>query len=134
MKQLLYLFFVGILAVGCKGNDPIAPADAAAAIAGTYDLSEVTQGGQVTKLPLTIAGTTLSGTFEVTKKTTTTVDIKLTIKQTGEADEVTTIPGVETKNNELYIGTTKVGTADGKTLSIEQTIDGTKGTIKGTKR
>jgi hypothetical protein len=134
MKQLLYLFIVGILAAGCKGSDPVAPADAATAIAGTYDLTEISEGAQVTKLPFTIAGITLSGTFEVTKKTASTVDINMTLKQTGQADDVTRIAGLEIKNNELYAGTNKVGTADGKTLAIELTIDGTKGSIKGTKR
>ena len=120
MKNLLLLLcFVSALSA-CK-KDPDPEADAASKVAGTYQMTSVTQNGVAVSLPLSQSGVTLSGIVVATRKEANTVTIALTLKQTGQADQTGGGDLTLAKSGNSYDlmdGTTKVGTADGTNLTL----------------
>lgn len=130
MKQLLLFVFLGLYALnGCKKNDPAPSPTPATIVAGQYTLTSYYDGTQTVALPYTGNGFTLSGTASVTAVAgqATQVDEVVTLKSTGQPDQVNSFKGVQlqaaaTGYTMLDSGRT-LGTADGTTLTF---IDGTK--------
>ena len=144
MKNTVYilLLFVAVIACGKKEN-AVSP-DAATQIAGTYDavkMESVASGsGQsmVLTFPYTdvIGGMSMTQTayFVVTRKTASSVGIMSTFKATGMADDVRDLGTFDVKGNDLYSGSTKVGTADGSTMVVSSTEYGARRTVTAKKR
>lgn len=141
MKKFVLFVLLLVLAAACKKGDEAAP-DAAARIAGTYDVSRLSLDAPGTtddvsvNLPITQNGNTLSATLDVTRVTETTVRLKFTLRITGQPDDPSDLGGdVEVRGNELYEGSTKIGTANGSTLSLDATTDdGIRTVIEAKKR
>ncbi|GAA4449661.1 hypothetical protein GCM10023189_09100 [Nibrella saemangeumensis] len=130
MKRLLYLLFVPLSFTACK-KDTEPEVDAATRLAGTYQLSyalldDKTNPKLESPLPVTLGGVTVaSGTLVVTRKNENAVDGNLVIKVQGSPDMNVTFQNVEVKKNaamyDLYLGPTKIGSADGTNLDVDAT-------------
>ena len=128
MKKILLFFFVLVIFAACKKDSDVTPADPVTTVSGTYEINKLQQGTQIFVLPITAGNQTVSATLTAAPTTAAnTVSLSVTIRQTGVPDNTETLGEVEVRgsgtNLELYEGTSKVGTADGKNLTIDATQD-----------
>ncbi|MBN8826600.1 MULTISPECIES: hypothetical protein [unclassified Spirosoma] len=139
MKNTWYVLLLGVTIAACsKSNDPTP--DAGSQVAGTYTMSyvEADSAGVVLykyTLPATnTAGTqTLSGLLTARRDSANAVFLTQTIKLTGQTDQTSVIGEISLRSNgsgyDMYLSNQKIGTADGKTISIDdQQTDATTGT------
>lgn len=129
MKNFFLIILLFVLVAACKKGDDATP-DAAARIAGTYDVSRLSIDAPGTiddasyNLPITQSGNTLSATIDVTRVTENTVSLNFTLRITGQPDQPNSLGStLEVRGDELYEGSTKLGTANGSTLSLDATDD-----------
>lgn len=136
MKRIVFLLLLGLTIAACsKSNDPTP--DAGSQVAGVYTLSyvESDSAGIVLykySLPYTVNSTTLAGTLTARRDSANAVFLTQTIKLTGQADQTSVIGEISLRANgnvyDLYLNSRKIGTADGKTISIDdQQTDATTG-------
>jgi hypothetical protein len=131
MKHLLLIGLLLSLLACKKSTDP-APLNADR-IVGTYTVTRLvidapgTADDRNLTLPITQGGTTISATFDVAKVAESSVSMTFTLRQTGQGQQVQTIGNfIDLRGNELYEGTQKIGTADGTTLNLDVTDNGTR--------
>ncbi|MCU0354267.1 MAG: hypothetical protein MUD08_11105 [Cytophagales bacterium] len=144
LRCLITLLVLSAALSACnRGGDEPAP-DAAASIAGTYNLTFLQADGQSLTLPATGSGGTASGTLNVTRQTESTVLMSITITRTlsGQAPENTTIEiGTITVSRQLDGSVTltdsgqQIGTVRGNELNISGVDeDGEPVELRATKR
>ncbi len=136
--QKLILFLVVLVAfAACKKDNDVAPADPAAAVAGTYVVSRIALDGPGTaadvdeKYPETVNGITYASELIVnqTANTTDRISFVVKVKETGEDDyEFITAEDIEVRRNgsnyDLYFRTVKIGTATGSNVTLDTTEGG----------
>ncbi|MVM30929.1 hypothetical protein GO755_12880 [Spirosoma sp. HMF4905] len=136
MKNVLFLLLLGLTIAACsKSTDPTP--DAGSQVAGTYTMSyvEADSAGIVLykyTLPYTVSSTTLAGTLTARRDSANAVFLTQTIKLTGQSDQTSIIGEISLRTNgtgyDMYLSNQKIGTADGKTISIDdQQTDATTG-------
>lgn len=126
MKKLLILLFVPLAFTACKKDSDPTPQSPADAVTGRYALASFryndgTDELDLPKLPATANGITASGTVELTKATgENLVNMRLTLKVTGEKDGTVDIEDIEVRASGkvygLFIDGTRVADADGDNL------------------
>ncbi len=137
MKNLLVIFLLALLAA-CSTKNEVTP-DAGSVVAGVYPLSYIrSDSAGVTlyeyNLPASSGSNSLSGSLTARRDSASVVLLTQTIKLTGYADQTSILGSVNLRSNgsgyDMYVGTQKVGTADGTSISIDATqTDVTTGTI-----
>ena len=124
MKKLIVFLFVLTAFASCKKKDP-EPKDPAKEVAGTYQLSSSTFGPEsdlldLPRLPLKQNGVTISGTIDVTATATDLIDMRVTLKATGQQPESFDLEGLEVKPKSggygLYVDGDLVADATGKEI------------------
>ena len=136
MKNAFLFILLGLTIAACsKSTDP--SPDAGSQVAGTYTMSyiEADSAGIILykyTLPYTVSSTTLAGTLTARRDSVNAVFLTQTIKLTGQADQTSIIGEISLRTNgtsyDMYLNNLKIGTADGKTLSIDdQQTDATTG-------
>ena len=131
MRNLLVFLFGLLVLAGCKKDkEEVKPKTPAEAVVGQYTLSAYSNGSQTVALPYTNNGKTLSGTVNVAPVSgqEAQVNITLTVKITGQADQAETASGVlvqpaGTGGYTLTYGGQPLGTADGTTLTLVDAPD-----------
>lgn len=139
MQKLTIFLFVLLAFTACKKDNDVAPADPAAAVAGTYVVSRIAVSGISptddfdSRYPQTSNGITYAGEVIVTQVANSTdrVDFVVNSKVTGQTDnEFVSADGVEVRRNgsnyDLYIGTVKLGTVAGNNMTIDATDQGVR--------
>jgi len=131
MKKRYALFlFIPLAFAACNKSKDVTP-DAGTQVAGTYTMTTIrydSAGINVFDytLPLSDGTNTLSGTITARRDSASVIYVTATIKETGYPDNNNTFGQLKLLGNsapyDLYYGTTKVGTADGKTISIDYTF------------
>ncbi|WP_338875466.1 hypothetical protein WBJ53_07575 [Spirosoma sp. SC4-14] len=131
MKKRYALFVLLPLAfAACSKSNDVTP-DAGTQVAGTYTMTNIrydSAGINVFDytLPLSDGTNTLSGTITARRDSAAVVYVTATVKQTGYSDSNNTFGQLKLQGSsapyDLYYGTTKVGTADGKTITIDYTF------------
>lgn len=121
MKKLLGLFLVlSVLLTACnKDKDKVTPESPASAVEGKYTLKSLSYNidgdvADIEKLPYTEGGQTLSGTVNLSKVADDKVKMAVTLKITGEEDQVSDFGEYEVR---------KVGSAYGLFLDDERVGD-----------
>ena len=138
MKNALLFILLGLTIAACsKSTDPTP--DAGSQVAGSYTMSYVesdSAGIVLYKYTLPVSNTagtqTLSGTLTARRDSANAVFLTQTIKLTGQADQTSVIGEISLRTNgatyDMYLNSQKIGTADGKTISIDdQQTDATTG-------
>lgn len=143
MRHLLIFLVLGVLIAACSKSNVVPAPDAGTTVAGTYPMTflESDSAGAVLysyTLPYmatTSTGTkTLSGVLTARRDSASAVFMTQTIKITGQTDQTSVIGEISLKSSgtgfDMYLGNQRIGTADGKTISINaQQTDPTTGTI-----
>lgn len=138
MKNYLVFFVFLISFSACKKDEDVAPADPATAVSGTYTISRLQDDSGSYNLPQTVNGQTISAILTANRNTASTVGLSITVRITGQADDVSELGEVEVRQAgsgyELYESNTKIGTADGTSLSIDVTDGGSRFAIDARKQ
>lgn len=130
MNKLLLLLFALVSLAACKKEGDVTPGKPtvlADKFAGTYTLnsfrySDTENGANLNfpALPATNAGTTVSGTVRLVKKTDKTVDMNFLMKTTGANDFDFTVNDLEIKQSGseygLYLDGTRIADVEGTTI------------------
>lgn len=133
--SLLSLAIVVVISACSKKSDP-AP-DLASQVAGTYEMTNIRYDSAGTSiynyaLPLTVGTQTLSGSIVARRDSASVIYVTYTIKQTGKSDYNDTFGQLKLQGTiapyDIYYNTTKVGTTDGKTLTIDFSYSDNAGT------
>lgn len=138
MKNAWQIVLLVLTFAACsKSNDPTP--DAGSQVAGSYTMSYIESDSAGTvlykyTLPASnSAGTqTLSGMLTARRDSANAVFLTQTIKLTGQSDQTGVIGEINLRTNgagyDMYLNNQKIGTADGKTISIDaQQTDATTG-------
>ncbi|GAB4038508.1 hypothetical protein [Spirosoma gilvum] len=138
MKNAWYVLLLSLTIVACsKSNEPTP--DAGSQVAGTYTMSYIesdSAGVILYKYTLPASNTagtqTLSGVLTARRDSANAVFLTQTIKLTGQTDQTGVIGEISLRSNgagyDMYLNNQKIGTADGKTISIDdQQTDATTG-------
>lgn len=134
MKNAWLFLLTGLTIAACsKSNDPTP--DAGNQVAGTYTLSyvESDSAGVVLykyNLPYTAGATTLSGTLTARRDSASAVFLTQTVKVTGQTDQTSIVGEISLRTNgtgyDMYLNSRKIGTADGKNISIDDQFTDTQ--------
>lgn len=132
MKHILLSLMLGVLIAACSASNVVPAPDAGTTVAGIYPMTflEADSAGVVLyqyTLPYTQTTSTgtksLSGLLTARRDSASAVFLTQTIKLTGQANQTSVIGEVSLKSNtsgfDMYLGSKKIGTADGKTISID---------------
>lgn len=125
MKKLLILLVLLVSFSACKKEKDVEPETLSARVAGTYELKsfrykDKDNNVNIDKMPATQNGRTASGTVVLRENGDDQVDMKLTLKVTGNDDASIDIDGMEVqeagKALGLFIDGTRVADADGSSI------------------
>lgn len=131
MKKLLLLLLLLAGFTACRKNKDTVPASPAEAVAGTYVLKSMrytntadpSKSYNLTNLPATVSGKTLSGKVSITRTADAAVDLNLTLSVTGSQDSSVPMDGlsVEKSGNGyiLYADGMKIGDITNGSLSVD---------------
>lgn len=127
MKHVVLILLLGLFITACsKTTDPTP--DAGSLVAGTYTIQyvESDSAGIVLykyNLPYTVGTTTLSGTLTARRDSANAVFLTQTVKLTGQVDQTDVIGEISLRTNsagyDMYLNSQKIGTADGKTIRVD---------------
>jgi lipopolysaccharide export system protein LptA len=134
---LALLFAVSLTACKKSNSDPAPAPDIADRVAGQYNFSELSAGGQT----IPASKTNLKGGIVITRQTATTVSIQvaLSLKSTGEAyleDSVDDVTVTEASGGtvEYSLDGDVIARSNGNKISIDgEDADGEEFTISATK-
>lgn len=128
MKKAYVLFALSMATLAaCSKKDDVAP-DAGSFVAGTYSLNYIRYDSAGTfqdslNLPFTFQGITISGSIVATRINATVDSLTITLRQTGQNDQVEPLGRVDVQGSSspyaLYVGSQKIGTSDGTTITID---------------
>ncbi|GAB4039168.1 hypothetical protein [Spirosoma gilvum] len=124
-KQVALLWFLLVALTACKKENDVQPYDSTNDVIGTYAVNRWEQSNQVVLLPITNAsGEKVSMDLKVRRSTRPQrVDLTFILQITGEPDDVSTYEELEVRGSgnalTLWEGSTQVGTADGRQLTID---------------
>ncbi len=132
MKHLLILCLLSVLIAACSKSNVVPAPDAGSTVAGTYPITfvEADSAGTVLysyTLPYmattSTGAVTLSGLLTARRDSASAVFLTQTIKTTGHTDQTAVIGEISLKSNssgyDMFLGSQKIGTADGKVISID---------------
>ncbi len=126
IRYVLFVLITVVIAACSKKND-VTPDDPATQVAGTYEMTTLrydSAGVSVYNLTLPITGASaVSGTITVRRDSAAVIYTTYSIKQTGYNDFNDTFGQLKLKGTTspygIYYGTSKIGTTDGKTFTID---------------
>lgn len=139
MKPILMLLLFGLVTAACTSKTTVVPGpDAGTIVAGAYPMIfiEADSAGSILyqyKLPYTVNTNTLSGVVTARRDSANAVFLTQTIRVTGQTDQTSVIGQISLRANgvmyDMYLSNRKIGTADGRTISIDdQQTDAQTGT------